>query len=73
MAKNVKYSLEATNENIVVGLLKTKCMVSYRKGASGLLLFHVRGDEAAPIREAEFQAHAWQLATEKARALGWIE
>jgi hypothetical protein len=73
MAKRRNYSVENTNENIVVSLLQTICMVSYRKATSGLLLFHVRGDENAPMRREEFYARAWQLANEKARALGWIE
>ena len=73
MVKRTKYSVESTDENIIVSLEKTRCMMKYRKGTSGLCVFHMRGDESAPIRQAEFHARAWQLANEKARALGWVE
>src|SRR5262252_326885 len=73
VVRRAKYSVETTDENITVSLEKTRCMMKYRKGTSGLSVFHMRGDESAPIRQAEFHARAWQLANERARALGWIE
>jgi hypothetical protein len=72
VAKRLKYCVESTNEDVVVSLAETSCMVSYRKGTSGLVVFHMRGDPRAPTLQANFHARAWQLANEKARALGWI-
>jgi hypothetical protein len=73
MDKDLRFRVESTDENVIVTLPGTSCMVNYRKGDHGLAVFHMRGDTDAPIHEFHFHARAWQLANEKARALGWIE
>jgi hypothetical protein len=47
----------------------------YRKpaGSPGLVASaRVQDDRNAAITRAEFLAHAWRAASEKARELGWI-
>jgi hypothetical protein len=74
MAENLKVRVETTDENVVVTLPGTKCMAKYRRATRlpWLTLFHARGDDSSPIHEVRFHARAWQLASEKARELGWI-
>jgi hypothetical protein len=61
-------------EAVVVTLDGTTYMVRYRKADEdpGLLLFHARGDNSAPIHDVHFHARAWQLAITKAKELGWV-
>ena len=74
MIKNLKFRVEAAQDDVVVTLDGTKYMVRYRRAdeQTGLRLFHTRGDERAPIHDIHFLARAWQLANAKAKELGWI-
>jgi hypothetical protein len=74
MSKNLKFRVEAAQDDVVVTLDGTKYMVRYRRAdeQTGLRLFHTRGDERAPIHDIHFLARAWQLANAKARELGWV-
>jgi hypothetical protein len=72
MAKSLRFRVETTDENVIVTLAGTGCMVNYGKAAYGLAVLHMTGDADAPIHEFHFHARAWQLANEKAKALGWI-
>jgi hypothetical protein len=72
MMTSLKFRVEAADEDVVVTLDGTTYMVRYCKADTGLKLFHTRGDPRAPIHDIHFLARAWQLANEKARALGWI-
>jgi hypothetical protein len=72
MTKNLKFHVEAVDDDLVVTLGGTRCMVRYCRTESGLKLFHVRGDDRAPIHDIHFLARAWQLANTKAKELGWI-
>jgi hypothetical protein len=49
-------------------------MVRYCKAdnEAGLKLFHTREDKRAPIHDIHFLARAWQLASTKAKELGWV-
>lgn len=74
MKTSLNFRVEAADEDVVVTLDGTNCMVRYCKADNrvGLKLFHTRGDERAPIHDAHFFARAWQLANAKAKELGWI-
>jgi hypothetical protein len=72
MTTNLRFRVEAADEDVVVTLDGTNCMVRYVKANTGLNLFHVRGDERAPIHDIHFLARARQLANAKAKELGWI-
>jgi hypothetical protein len=74
VTKSLKFHVEAADEDVVVTLDGTSCMVRYCKAdnQAGLLLFHTRGDESAPIHDIHFLARAWQLANTKAEELGWV-
>ena len=72
MKTSLKFRVEAAGEDVVVTLDGTKCMVRYVKADTGLNLFHVRGDEKAPIHDIHFLSRAWQLANTKAKELGWV-
>ena len=72
MTESLKFRVETADEGVVVTLDGTKCMVRYVKADTGLNLFHVRGDERAPIHDIHFLARARQLANAKAKELGWI-
>jgi hypothetical protein len=74
MAESLKFRVETTDENVIVTLCGTSCMVEYRKTthAPGLTLCKARDDTKAPIHEIHFLARAWQLAIERARELGWM-
>jgi hypothetical protein len=72
MTTNLRFRVEADDEDVVVTLDGTKCMVRYVKADNGLNLFHVRGDERSPIHDIHFLAGARQLANAKAKELGWI-
>ena len=72
MTESLKFRVETADEGVVVTLDGTKCMVRYVKADPGLNLFHVRGDERAPIHDIHFLARARQLANAKAKELGWI-
>lgn len=74
MTENLKYCVEAADENVIVTLTGTTYMVKYRKteNPAGLNLFHAQGDANAPIHDIHFLARAWQLANAKANELGWF-
>ena len=72
MTENLKFRVEADDEDVVVTLDGTKCMVRYVKVDTGLNLYHARGDERAPIHDIHFFTRARQLANAKAKELGWI-
>ena len=72
MKTNLNFRVEAADEDVVVTLDGTSCMVRYCRTDTGLNLFHVRGDERAPIHDVHFLARARQLANAKAKELGWI-
>jgi hypothetical protein len=74
MAESLKFRVETTDENVIVTLPGTNCMVEYRKSAQapGLALCRAQDDAKAPIHEIHFLARAWQLAIEKAKELGWL-
>jgi len=72
MSKNLKFRVEAADEDVVVTLDGTNYMVRYCRAETGLKLFHTRGDERAPIHDIHFLARAWQLANTKAKELGWV-
>jgi hypothetical protein len=69
---NLKFRVEATDDDVVVTLDGTRFMVTYCRTDTGLKLFHVRGDDHAPIHDIHFLARAWHLANSKAAELGWI-
>lgn len=69
---NLKFHVAAADDDVVVTLDGTHYMVRYQRTESGLRLFHVRGDERAPIHDIHFLARASQLANTKAKELGWI-
>jgi hypothetical protein len=73
MKLNLNFRVEAADEDVVVTLDGTNCMVRYCKTDTGLDLFHARGDERAPIHDVHFLARARQLANAKAKELGWFE
>jgi hypothetical protein len=72
MKTSLNFRVEAANDDVVVTLDGTKCMVRYVKADTGLNLFHARGDERSPIHDIHFLARARQLANAKAKELGWI-
>jgi hypothetical protein len=72
MKTSLNFRVEAADEDVVVTLDGTNCMVRYVKADTGLNLYHVRGDERAPIHDIHFLARARQLANAKAKELGWI-
>jgi hypothetical protein len=72
MTKNLRFHVEVADEDLVVTLDGTRCMVRYCRTDTALKLFHVRGDDRAPIHDIHFLARAWQLANAKAKELGWI-
>jgi hypothetical protein len=74
VTKNLTFRVEAVEEDVVVTLDGTNCMVRYCKAdnQAGLRLFHTRGDANAPIHDVHFLARAWQLANTKAKELGWV-
>jgi hypothetical protein len=74
MTRNLNFRVEAVDEDVVVTLDGTRYMVRYCRAdnQSGLKLFHIRGDERAPIHDTHFLARAWQLANTKAKELGWV-
>ena len=74
MAENLKFRIEADDEDVTVTLDGTRYMVRYCRAdnQAGLRLFHSRGDANAPIHDIHFLARAWQLANTKAKELGWV-
>jgi hypothetical protein len=72
MTESLKFRVQVDDEDVVVTLDGTKCMVRYCKTDTGVNLFHARGDERAPIHDIHFLARARQLANAKAKELGWI-
>ena len=72
MSNRLKFDVHAADDNVVVTLVGTRCMVRFRRGDSGLKLFHARGDDRAPIHDVHFLARARQLAEIKAKELGWV-
>jgi len=77
MAAKVRLSVEVQGDDIVVTLPGTSYVVTYYRAAAFpqqlLTKSHSgREDEGAPMTQAEFHAHAWEAASRKARALGWI-
>ena len=71
MKTSLNFRVEAADDDVVVTLDGTNCMVRYCKTDTGLNLFHAR-DERAPIHDIHFLARARQLANAKAKELGWI-
>ena len=69
---NLKFRVDAADSDVVVTLDGTRLIVKYCRTDTGLKLFHVRGDDRAPIHDMHFLARAWQLANTKAKELGWI-
>ena len=74
MAETIGLRLRLWDDEIVVTLPGTIFAVSYRKstGSSGLVTCSLTDDREIPISTADFLAHAWRLANDKARELGWI-
>src|SRR4029078_8316167 len=72
MKTSLNCRVEAADEDVVVTLDGTNCMVRYVKADTGLNLYHVRGDERAPIHHIHFLSRARQLANAKAKELGWM-
>jgi hypothetical protein len=72
MTENLNFRVEAADDEVVVTLDRTRCMVRYCRTETGLKLSHVRGDDRAPIHDIHFLARAWQLANTKAKELGWM-
>jgi len=68
---NLKFRVEAADDDVIVTLDGTRFMVRYCRTDTGLRLFYVRGDDRAPIHEIHFLARAWQLANTKAKEVGW--
>jgi hypothetical protein len=60
MAKSLQFRVETTDENVIVTLPGTSCMVEYRKTthAPGLTLCKARDDTKAPIHEIHFLARS---------------
>jgi hypothetical protein len=75
LTTSLKFRVEAAEEDVVVTLDGTTCMVRFCKAdnQAGLKLFHSRGADSAPIHDIHFLARAWQLANTKAKELGWVE
>jgi hypothetical protein len=70
--------VEVQGGDIVVTLPGTDYAATYYRATSfpqQLLSKSYSGREAdgAPMTRAEFHTHAWKLANDKARELGWIE
>ena len=57
MTENLKFHVEAADEDVVVTLDGTSCMLRYCRTDTGLNPFHVRG-ERAPIHDVHFLARA---------------
>jgi hypothetical protein len=72
MTNSLKFHVEAADDDLVVTLDGTRCMVRYHRADDGPKMFHVRGDERAPIHDVHFLARAGQLANAKAKELGWV-
>lgn len=72
MTDSLRFHVEVADDDVVVTLDETRFMVRYCRADTGLKLFHVRGDDRAPIHDIHFLARAWQLANTKAKELGWI-
>jgi hypothetical protein len=68
--------VEVQHDYIVVRVTGTSYAASYHKltDSTQLLVRNLpaKSDHRAPMSQAEFLAHAWVLANEKARELGWI-
>jgi hypothetical protein len=76
MTDNRDLHLEVQGDEIVVGLPHTHYTVTYYKPSNSpqLLAKRFPGNDHpdARLTHAEFLAHAWKLANDKARELGWI-
>ena len=68
--------VEVLTKNIVVTLPGTSYTVAYyqpEKSAQLRVLSYTANEERdAPMTQGEFRARAWELASDKARGLGWI-
>ena len=51
MKTSLNFRVQTADEDVVVTLDGTNCMVRYVKADTGLNLYHVRGDERAPIHD----------------------
>jgi hypothetical protein len=60
--------VEVQGAEIIVTLPNTNYTVTYYKPSNSPQLLAKR----FPGKDAEFLAHAWKLANDKARELGWI-
>jgi hypothetical protein len=77
MAADVRLRVEVQGDDIIVTLPGTSYVVTYYRAAAFpqqlLTKSHSgRDDEGAPMTQAEFHAHAWKAAKDKARELGWL-
>jgi hypothetical protein len=68
--------VEMRDDEMIVTLPHTRYAVTYYKSANDPQLqakdFPLEGDPRSDMSQAEFMAHAWKLANDKARRLGWI-
>jgi hypothetical protein len=68
--------VEVQGAEIIVTLPNTNYTVTYYKPSNSPQLlakrFPGKDDPTARLTHAEFLAHAWKLANDKARELGWI-
>jgi hypothetical protein len=68
--------VEVQHDYIVVRVTGTSYTASYYKpdGSGQLLAKYLppKDDHRAPMSQPEFLAFAWQMASDKARKLGWV-
>jgi hypothetical protein len=76
MTINYGLHVEVHDGAIVVTLPHTGFAVTYDRLANDPHIyakdFPLEGDPRSEMSQAEFMAHAWKLANDKARELGWI-
>jgi hypothetical protein len=70
------FDVDVRADEIVVTVPFTNYTVTYYKPDNSPQLlarrFPTKDDRRASLTQAEFLAHAWRLANDKARELGWI-
>jgi hypothetical protein len=76
MKNDHRLHVEVQGDEIRVTLSGTSFEVVYHKRADKPLLMATsrtgRWEKGTPMTQAEFHAHAWKAAHDKARELGWI-
>jgi hypothetical protein len=76
MTINYGLNVEVHDGEIVVTLPHTRFAATYDRLANDPHLyakeFPLEGDPRSEMSQAEFMAHAWQLARDRARELGWL-